>query len=155
MRTDDLASSLDALADVLIPGSEEWPAPSELMLGADLLGRLRERETKALRAAVTTLVAAGWFTSGTVAERVALMSEFAEREPVLFELLRRCVYYGYYAQPRVVGVLRALGYDFNEAPQPRGYRMDPLTAKDVAGVDTRRLVWIPADRVGTVLRRAS
>lgn len=155
MRTDDLAVALDALADVLIPGTEEWPAPSELKLGADLIARLREQETNALRAAVTALESGGWHSSTTDAERVARMSQFAESEPELFEILRRCVYFGYYAQPRVVSVLRGLGYDINEAPQPRGYRMDPLTTKDVAGVDTRRLVWIPANRVGTVLRRAS
>ncbi|MEJ1089518.1 hypothetical protein WDU99_14470 [Microbacterium sp. Mu-80] len=155
MRTDDLASAIDAVADTMIPPSGDWPAPSALQLGADLLPRLREDEREKVAGTIARLDAADGFAQASPAERISALTELSEADPVAFELLRRCVYYAYYAQPPVIRVMRAKGYDINEAPQPGGYRMDPITSEDLSRIDRSRIVWIPADKVGMPLRTAS
>ena len=151
----ELARGIDLVADVLIPPAGPWPAPSALQLGADLAAHLRESEAAAVRAALALLDAPDGFAQASADERIGRVAHLHETEPAAFEVVRRCVYFAYYAQPAVIRLLRELGYDINEAPQPQGYRMDPFTPAVVANVDAHRLIWIPADRVGTRLKTAS
>lgn len=150
-----LTPTLDLVADVLIPPSGPWPAPSVLQLAEDLVSHLRENEAAILRAAVDLLNAPQSFREASAEERIRRIRDLEVREPLTFEALRRCVYFGYYAQPAVIRLLQELGYDINETPQPNGYRMDPFTPEIVRNVDTRRPVWIPADRIGMRLKTAS
>lgn len=151
----ELARGIDLVADVLVPPAGSWPAPSALQLGADLVAHLRESEAAAVRDALALLDAPDGFAQASVDERTGRVARLQESDPAAFEVVRRCVYFAYYAQPAVIRLLQELGYDINEAPQPRGYRMDPFTPTVVANIDTHRLIWIPADRVGTRLKTAS
>ncbi len=155
MTHDDLARAIDLIADVLIPAERGRPAPSEVHLGVDLLGRLRPTETDTLRLACEQIGAPDRFGTLNQGARHDAVAALEQDLPDLFDVLRRCVYFGYYAQPVVIRVLREQGYDINEAPQPRGYRMPPMTPDVVANVDRSRRVWIPADRVGLSLKEAS
>lgn len=150
-----LARNVDLVADVLIPPSGAWPAPSTLQLGDDLVGHLRENEAAALSAAVDLLDVEQGFAEMSADERILRLRGLEVREPLMFEVLRRCVYFAYYAQPAVIRLLQEQGYDINESPQPDGYRMDPFTPEIVENVDRARPVWIPADRVGMRLKTAS
>jgi hypothetical protein len=151
----ELAHGIDLVADVLIPPTGPWPAPSALQLGADLVAHLRESEAEKVRDALALLDAPDAFAQASVDGRIGRLTRLQDTEPVAFEVVRRCVYFAYYAQPAVIRLLRELGYDINESPQPQGYRMEPFTRTAVARVDAHRLIWIPADRVGTRLKTAS
>jgi len=155
VKTEQLARALNVIADILIPPSGEWPAPSALQIGADLLTRVRADERAVLVSVSQLLDLDGAMSDVDDDVRSARLKKLASTDPLLFDVLRRCLYYAYYAQPSVVRVLRDKGYDINEAPQPHGYRMDPITPEDLAGIDRRRVVWIPAELVGASLRRAS
>lgn len=155
MRGEAFITGLDFVADVLIPPSASWPAPSTLSVGADLAGRLREREIQLLTAALEFLEPLADFADAPSDERVRRVADLESKEPAVFDVLRRCVYYGYYAQPAVIRILREQGYDINESPQPKGYRMDPFNPNVVEKVDRRRVVWIPVERVGQTIRTAS
>lgn len=56
-------------------------------------------------------------------EAVATLSTTA---PALFDLARVALTYAYYETPAVIAVLRRLGFDYNDAPQPKGYAMRPF-----------------------------
>jgi len=155
MKPDLLAAGIDVVADVLIPPVGAWPAPSALQVGADLVARLREREATVIAGALASLGAADEFAALPASDRIERIAALERDDPAVFEVLRRSVYYAYYAQPAVIRQLRAEGHDINEAPQPQGYRMEPFSAARVDGVDTRRLVWISADQVGSTLKTAS
>jgi hypothetical protein len=49
-----------------------------------------------------------------------------EGDPELFALLRTTLYYSYYQSPLVVRAVRALGWSYNDAPQPNGYPLVPF-----------------------------
>ncbi len=151
----ELARGIDLVADVLIPPTGLWPAPSALQLGADLVAHLRESEAARVRKSLALLGYPDDFDRVSVEDRIGRVVSLQETEAAAFDVVRRCVYFAYYAQPAVIRLLRELGYDINEAPQPHGYRMDPFTPAVVANVDTGRRIWIPADRVGTRLKAAS
>lgn len=155
MNSEQLAVGLDAVADTLIPPTGDWPSPSALLLGQDLLSRLRDREIEIVSSAVEHLNAPDAFTGLNEDERVARVEELETSRPGEFDVFRRCVYFAYYAQPAVVRILRTKGFDVNEAPQPTGYSMEPFAPEHVSGVDRGRVVWIPAEKVGMTLRTAS
>ncbi|MEV8273360.1 hypothetical protein [Microbacterium sp. NPDC077184] len=155
MRREDLAHAIDLIGDVLLPAGRGRPAPSEVRLGDDLLNRLRDSEKEMLRQACEELGAPGRFETLDGGSRHEALATLEQNSPRLFDAVRRCVYFGYYAQPAVIRVLRAQGYDINEAPQPRGYAMPPMSPEVVKNVDRSRRVWIPAEEVGTRIKEAS
>jgi hypothetical protein len=59
-------------------------------------------------------------------DRVKSVRRFEREEPELFSFVRVVVYYGYYKDPSVTRAIRALGHDYNDAPQPKGYEMVPF-----------------------------
>ena len=153
MRSQISAELLDAVADTLIPPGGQWPAPSALGLATDLTARLRVVERRVL---ASTLADIGDdFLELRAAERTSRLRVYETAEPLKFEQLRRMVYFGYYAQPAVVREWQRQGHDLNESPQPQGYRMDTFRIEQVAAVSRNRRVFIPADRVGTILETAS
>lgn len=155
MRREDLARAIDLIGDVLLPAGHGRPAPSDVHLGDDLLDRLRNPEKEMLRQAFEEVGAPENFEALDSTSRHDAIASLEQNSPRLFDVIRRCIYYGYYAQPTVIRVLREQGYDINEAPQPRGYSMPPMTSDIVKNVDRKRRVWIPADRVRMSVKGAS
>lgn len=153
MRSRISAELLDAVADALIPPGGRWPAPSALGLATDLTARLRVVEKRVVESALAD-IGEDFLELGT-AERASRLRAYETAEPLKFDQLRRMVYFGYYAQPAVVREWQRQGHDLNESPQPQGYRMDPFRIEQVAAVPPNRRVFIPADRVGTILETAS
>ncbi|MGH2345551.1 MAG: hypothetical protein ACRDG4_10025, partial [Chloroflexota bacterium] len=62
----------------------------------------------------------------SAAQRTALLQQLEVARPLVFIRLQALAYYSYYAQPAVVTAIKALGHDYNQAPQPLGYAMAPF-----------------------------
>lgn len=140
-----LARVLDAVADALIPPEGDWPAPSDLTVGADLAGHLRPEHLAQLTAAAAALPPG--FAEADPAARTDVLRRLETTDPAAFDLLRRACYLGYYARPEVVAVLRARGHDFAESPQPNGYAITPV---DLAAVpQSGRGRYVPTSDVGS------
>lgn len=121
-------ASLAAALATLLPGGEAFPSAAEVGLAevvatvpcpstvesiARLLERLDERAGR------------GGLAGAAPKRRLRLMHE-AEAGDEAFPVLLRTAYLCYYAQPSVVELLRLEGHDVNDAPQPRGYAMEPF-----------------------------
>lgn len=121
---------LAAFADTLLPGDDRFPAASVVGAHGLLAERLRLRlGGEGLDRVASALSAAspdGPFASAGDAERTAAVDRLAAAEPELFALLRTILYYSYYQSPLVVRAVRALGWDYNDAPQPLGYHLPPF-----------------------------
>lgn len=139
------ANDIAALVDELIPGDAEFPSAAAVGVHGLLMFRLREL---AGRAAVDELTAR---TAGLAAQagvpRTAAVQALEQDHPGLFANVRLCVYLAYYEQPAVIDTLRALGFDYNDAPQPDGY---PLAAFDPARdwPEQPRGRWVASGAVG-------
>lgn len=123
-----IADELAALADVMIPGDEPFPRASAVGAHALLAGRLRELGGTALIERVVAALATAGGPLGPLdaAARHAAVERFERAEPELFGQVRMALYLGYYEQPDVIAAVRALGFDYNDAPLPRGYPLDPF-----------------------------
>lgn len=154
MDNDHWIVTLDAVADTLIPSRGPWPAPSDLAVAADLVARLRGEERLQLQESVERLRKDG-FSTRNAPERTAMLAQLEENEPLRFDELRRLVYFGYYAQPVVTRVIRALGHDINESPQPLGYQLSPFSRAEGARAPQRRSRYIPTESVGSTLERGT
>lgn len=126
----DRARDLQVLADVLIPGDEQFPPASAAGAHGLLAERLRERlGVAAVDSVLDRLLAA---TDGRLlAElphdaRVVAVHRFEQDNPDLFAVVRSLLYFSYYQSPLVIAAIRALGIAYNDAPQPHGYLMDPF-----------------------------
>ena len=124
------AGTLRDLVDVLIPGDELFPAASAVGAHGLLAERLRQQHGAA---AIERVVAAldaradgASFSGLPPVRRVEAVRRLEEAEPWLFEAVRTILFYSYYQSPLVVRAIRALGHDYNDAPQPRGYAMTPF-----------------------------
>lgn len=115
------AAIMTALVDVLIPGDDVFPSAAQTGVQNWVLDKLREYHgTEAIDAIIQALGAAT-FLSADAAGRTAAVADFEQGQPALFDFVRRAVYIGYYMNPLVVRALRALGFTYNDAPQPEGY----------------------------------
>lgn len=123
-----IADELAALADVMIPGDGLFPSASAAGAHALLAGRLRELGgAELVERVVQALGAAGGPLAPLAAEaRLAVVARFERAEPELFGQARMALYLGYYEQPDVIAAVRALGFDYNDAPLPRGYPLEPF-----------------------------
>jgi len=135
------ADLLAALADTLIPGDGEFPAASTVGAHGLLAERLRQRLGPAgldrLAAAVADAAGGARFAGLGGAERIEAVCRLEAAEPELFALVRTALSYSYYQSPVVVRVIRGLGWDYNDAPQPRGYDMaafDPTPGANAPAV---------------------
>lgn len=120
---------LTAVLDTLLPGGDGFPSASAAGTApflVDQLGRsVREEWLLPLLAGLED-VAGGDFAAQSAEQRTVLLEQLEAAEPLVFIRLQALAYYSYYAQPAVVAAIQALGYDYNQAPQPLGYAMDPF-----------------------------
>lgn len=124
------AGLLRAFVDVLLPGDDLFPAASEAGTHGLLAERLRQQHGPDAfdRVGAALAAASGGRSLAQLPneERVVAIQRLEREEPALFNLLRTILYYSYYGSPSVVRAIRALGHDYNDAPQPRGYPMLPF-----------------------------
>lgn len=127
------AAVLAALVDVLMPGDDLFPAASTVGTQSQLASRLRERAgPDGLRLLLEAL--GPDFAAAPFAEREQTVRRLEDGQPALFALVRMAAYTAYYAAPAVIDAIRALGHEYNDAPQPRGYEMrrfDPTPGADL------------------------
>jgi hypothetical protein len=148
-----LARGLSALLDVLIPGDDLFPPASVAGATGLVFDRLRALEGEQFVEKLLRYLeqAAGGlaFASLPVEERTQLVARLERERPAWFEQLRFVADLSYYQLPPVVRAVRALGFDYNEAPQPRGYAMEPFDpALDLP--EKPRGSYVPTDAVRRV-----
>lgn len=138
-----VAATLAAFVDMLLPGDDLFPAASLVGTQSQLASRLRERAGPEGLTLLLETLGAG-FAGAPVTEREQAVRRLEDEQPALFALVRMAAYTAYYAAPAVIAAIRALGHEYNDAPQPKGYelrRFDPTP-----GVD------LPAEPRGSYLR---
>lgn len=125
------ARALAGFADALLPGDDLFPSASAVGAHGVMAARLRDRLGKdAVHGLAAELVARGGLDDAPDAA-VRLEAE----EPRLFDTARAFLTFAYYEAPAVIAAIRALGHDYNDAPQPKGYEMRPLDpARDAPAV---------------------
>lgn len=146
------ADALDALAAVLLPGDKQWPAASELGVGAAMLeiaGRHGGNSAVVAEYAADPLDLSD--------DAVSAVATLQRANPVVFGLLRALAYEAYYTHPRVQAVLaERTGWRPGPA-QPEGYpRVFALDRPaDVEAVLRRGVVWRPdGSTTGAAVRAA-
>ena len=132
------AKELQSLVDVLLPGDNYFPSASAVGAHGLLAERLRDRLSQGgldqVLAAV--IVATGGVSLAELDEdaRVNAVRRFEQEDPELFAMVRSVLYYSYYQSPVVVEAVRRLGIDYNDAPQPLGYVLEPFDPTPGIGV---------------------
>lgn len=129
-----IAAELAALCDTMLPGDQRFPCATAIGAQGVTMDRLR---TLAGQDGLDRIVGLLRDCGGPLMnaqDRAGVVSAFETAAPDLFGMVRLALFTAYYESPEVVRVIRALGHDYNDAPQPRGYRMpafdpnDPLNA---------------------------
>ncbi len=137
----DRASELGLLVDVLVPGDDLFPPASVAGAHGLLAERLRDRlGVDGVDDVLDALaVATGGVSITTLAadERVTAVQRLEANEPALFAVMINALYYSYYQSPLVVSAVRNLGVEYNDAPQPRGYAMQPFVPTPGVGVPSQ------------------
>lgn len=138
----ETTKALAAFVDALLPGDDLFPAATAVGAHGILAMRLRDiAGPDAADALVEAFVRRGGLTAP--AEAAALMEK---ETPALFDAALTALYYAYYQTPPVIAAIRALGFVYNDAPQPLGYAMRPFDpALDLPKV--RRGAFVPTDQV--------
>ncbi len=168
----EAAATLAAFVDALIPGDGHFPPASTVGAQALLADRLRDRlGPEGVASVLERLrIECGSFADASAEARRDAVARFAAEAPDLFAFARMAVYLGYYASPAVAAAIRALGHDYNDAPQPRGYPLPPFdptpgadipaqprgfykATADVAPIDPAALAALAAE-VGLPVRQA-
>ena len=120
---DDVAKTIEAFVDVLIPGDADFPSASAAGTHGLVADRIRTAHGSAgIVALAEELEANGPFLAG---DRTAAVARFERAAPARFFYARFVTYYAYYQMPAVVMAIARLGHDYHDAPQPLGYRMAP------------------------------
>ncbi|MFC5996442.1 gluconate 2-dehydrogenase subunit 3 family protein [Pseudonocardia hispaniensis] len=145
---EQLAALLNAAAERMIPATDTWPSATAIGMGEDVIAELRDAETAEVAAALARLSGAQDFRRMSPEAQDAALAALERDDPPGFGTLRQVIYLAYYAQPAVIEVLRRMGHDLNEAPQPDGYRMDSFDPGRVP--QDGRGVWIPTEQVTRV-----
>jgi hypothetical protein len=131
--TDGQIRVLKAASDELIPPGEGFPAPSEVGVIEDFLGRYITpggqepthfpfASEDDFKAHVNAL--GEDFLVGDSARRVATLKKVEQESSAFFSQLLSLVYYGYYSRPQVIEAIRTnlvAGRDYHGPPQPYGY----------------------------------
>jgi hypothetical protein len=121
-----VAAVYAALVDALVPGDNDFPPASAVGTQAWLLDKLRAHRPAGDIEQVMVTLGGDNFVAGGSEARTAAVSRFEREQPELFGFVLRAVYFGYYQSPLVTQAIRALGHDYNDAPQPRGYEVEPF-----------------------------
>lgn len=117
------ALAMSRLVAALLPGDGHFPSAAEV----GVQWAVPERLTRMLGpdgAAAFIAAASRAIAADDDAEAAARTLE--AEQPAAFAALLRAVYLAYYEHPAVTAAIRALGHDYNDSPQPRGYAMDPF-----------------------------
>jgi hypothetical protein len=137
----DRSGELGPLVDVLLPGDDLFPPASVAGAHGLLAERLRDRlGVDGVDDVLDALgVATGGVSLTTLAadERVTAAQRLEANEPALFAVMLNALYYSYYQSPLVVSAVRNLGIEYNDAPQPLGYAMQPFVATPGIGVPSQ------------------
>ncbi|MEZ5670571.1 MAG: hypothetical protein R3F55_24670 [Alphaproteobacteria bacterium] len=129
-----LAAELAALCDTMLPGDARFPCATDVGAQGVAADRLRMLVGQDGLDRIVAALAIGGGPLVGAADRNAVVAAFERAEPALFAAVRMALFTAYYESPAVVRAVRALGHDYNDAPQPRGYVMpafdpaDPLNA---------------------------
>ncbi len=149
----DIAETMRALVDTLVPGDDRFPSASAAGVHGVVAERLR---AQAGRSQLDRVLAAldsdaRRFAASNAAERGEAVKRFEHGDPALFEALLTTVYLAYYESPSVVCALRGLGRAYNDTPQPDGYAMAAFDATDPAQAPTHtRGRYVATDEVARV-----
>jgi len=131
------ASVTAAFADALLPGDDLFPSASAAGAHGVMAVRLRTR----LGPEAPGRLAAALVARGGLDDAPAAAARLEAEEPRLFDTARAFLTFAYYESPAVIAAIRALGHDYNDAPQPAGYAMRPLEARrDAPAVPRGRYV---------------
>jgi Gluconate 2-dehydrogenase subunit 3 len=126
--------TLKAAVDQIIPPSGDgFPSAGEVGVHRFIARHLPPDDDEAFRAGLHALEASagGPLASVAVEQRIAALRAVERERPDFFRSLLRITYYGYYSRPAVAQAIRdVLGYDYNDHPQPYGYRLPPFDACD-------------------------
>jgi len=123
----EVAHTLTAVVDVLIPGDADFPPASAVGTQGLVSSRIREQLGNAAFAKiVNALNHTARFAEAPRQEQTAIFEIFVQEEPELFSFLRFATYFSYYEMPAVIATLQMLGHDYNDAPQPLGYSLPPF-----------------------------
>lgn len=139
------ATTLDAVAGVLLPGDGRWPSAEALGVGARMLDLaaadpLRAAALEACSAVLTAVRAASDDT-----ERTALVSELERSQPAPSAVLRMLAYQAYYEHAQVQQLIAdRTGWRPGPA-QPEGYPQvfELERPPDLRGVRARGVQWRP------------
>lgn len=118
------AAELAALVDTMIPGDELFP--SAAAVGTHGLVGPRLRQLLGRDGLARLSAALGPLAALDRGGRETAIARLESADPELFAALRMTVYLSYYEQPAVVDAVRAMGHDYNDAPQPDGYALPPF-----------------------------
>uniref|UniRef100_A0A7C5VW70 Gluconate 2-dehydrogenase subunit 3 family protein n=1 Tax=Thermomicrobium roseum TaxID=500 RepID=A0A7C5VW70_THERO len=148
-----LATELAALIDTLIPGDTLFPSASRAGAVGLVFDRLRTLEGEtfvdALLQQCHEWSGGRALTELSAAERVELVARLERERPEWFQQLRFVTYLSYYQLPPVVRAVRTLGFDYNEAPQPSGYVMEPFDPQQDLPTSPRG-AYVPTEAVERV-----
>ena len=126
-------SLLAAAADGLLPGGEGFPSASVAGAPAYMVAELGPEGVDVwLRPGLASLdtLAGGDFLALDQEGRTQVLQRCQDEDSPFFDRLLNLAYYSYYAQPAVIDVIRAMGFAYNDAPQPQGYTMEPFDASN-------------------------
>jgi hypothetical protein len=122
--SEKVESTLAILVDVLLPGDRDFPPASAVGTHRLLADRLRSRYGEEKLQDLLELISA---CSGPQQPLDETAVRRLEREhSAEFTPLRQIAYVSYYESAEVVCAIRALGHDYQAAPQPAGYRLAPF-----------------------------
>lgn len=142
------AATLEALAEVLLPGDALFPSGAVVGVQAKLAERVPPLAgEKALDRAIDGLP--GLVEAAQGAARCQLVEKFEAAEPDLFATVRSVAFLAYYESPFVQEVIRGLGHAYNATPLPKGYgirRFDRAKDQPRHG----RGSYVPTDQVRRV-----
>jgi hypothetical protein len=134
---EDLARALSGFADALLPGDDLFPSASAAGSHGVLAARLRER----IGAEAPELLARALIERDVLTDPTGAATRLEADEPVRFALAQLILTYAYYEAPAVIAAIRALGHDYNQAPQPTGYTLRPFDpARDAPATPRGRYI---------------
>jgi hypothetical protein len=134
----ELAATLAAFVDTLLPGDDLFPPASAAGTHGLLAERIRQHfGSDGIARLVADLAAGGVPLLDAAPERrVEAVRRLEREQPDDFAFLRMAAYLAYYQTPPVIDAIRALGYDYHDAPQPRGYSMPAFDVTPGVNVPT-------------------